>query len=152
MALTKPEFEAILSNSTKTIVGDITWSEDEDHSPSVEFRAEVESDVGWPLFIKGSYNRLIGALTFAVISKTEGRIYALDLGKDHRNPDTGQLIGEKHKHAWTEEYRDKVAYVPPDITEPATNPRAVWTQFCQEAKIRHRGQLQPVPALQSELF
>ncbi|MGH8191833.1 MAG: DUF6978 family protein, partial [Rhodanobacteraceae bacterium] len=42
------------------------------------------------------------------------RIYGLDLGKDHHNPQCNQ-VGEKHKHRWTDQYRDKEAYEPRDI-------------------------------------
>jgi len=83
MALSNTEFAAILDDESKRIYGDISWQEDEDHSPSVEFRAEVESDAGWSLFVRGSYNRLISALSYVLILKTEGRIYGLDLGKEH---------------------------------------------------------------------
>lgn len=152
MALSNPEFEAILDDESKRIVGDVSWSEDEDHSSSVEFRVAIESDAGFPLFVKATYNRQIAALTYAVISKTDGRVYALDLGKDHRNADTGELVGEKHKHRWSELYRDKVAYVPADITAPATDPVGVWTQFLAEAKIKHEGTLHSPPPLQGEMF
>lgn len=152
MALAQAEFEAILDNNSKRIAGDIEWTEDEDHSASVEFRVELETDAGWPLFVIGSYNRLIHALTFAVISRVDGRIYALDMGKDHRNADTGNLVGPVHKHRWTEEFRDKIAYVPPDITEPPTRPTEVWNQFCEEAKILHDGVLRQVPQIELELF
>lgn len=75
-----------------------------------------------------------------------GRIYALDIGKDHHNP-TCEQVGEQHKHRWTEQFKDKEAYGPKDITEPATNPVAVWKQFCQEARIIHEGILtEPRPA------
>ena len=40
-------------------------------------------------------------LTYALILKTAGRIYGLDLGKDHHNPQCEQ-VGEKHKHRWSE--------------------------------------------------
>jgi hypothetical protein len=58
MALTNTEFEAILEDPSKRIDRDISWQEDEDHSPSVEFRAEIQSEAGWPLFVRGSYNPL----------------------------------------------------------------------------------------------
>ncbi len=45
------EFEMLISDTTKRIAGDISWTEDEDHSPSVEFRVEVESDAGYPIFV-----------------------------------------------------------------------------------------------------
>lgn len=54
--LTQGEFSALLNDPSKRICGDITWQSDEDHSHCVEFRAEVLSDAGWPLFIKGTFN------------------------------------------------------------------------------------------------
>lgn len=151
MPLTNAEFASILEDDSKRIEGDITWCEDEDHSPALEFRAEVFSEPGWPLFIRGSYNRLAGALTYAIILKTEGRIYALDLGKDHHNPQCTQ-VGEKHKHRWSEQFRDKEAYVPDDITAPVSDPVAVWAQFCTEARINHKGKLAQPPAVPEEMF
>jgi hypothetical protein len=104
--MTQTEFDAILSDGSKRIDGDISWQEDEDHSPAVEFRAEVSSDVGYPLFVRGSYNPEAKALTFVVIHRGVGRIYGLDLGKDHHNPDC-HCTGRRHKHKWREETRDK---------------------------------------------
>ncbi|MDA8410160.1 MAG: hypothetical protein M0001_07175 [Treponema sp.] len=124
MALTTTEFAAILQDASKRIEGDIVWSEDEDHSPALEFTAKVLSDSGWPLFVRGSRNPLAGCLTFVLILKSEGRIYALDMGKDHHNPQCTQ-VGEKHKHRWDEVLRDKEAYVPTDITAPVTDPVSV---------------------------
>lgn len=101
MSLTQNEFEAILADDTKRVVGDISWVEDEDHSPSVEFRAEVLSDAGYPLFVRGSYNALAQSLTFCLIHRGAGRIYGLDLGKDHHNPSC-ENVGRRHKHRWKE--------------------------------------------------
>ena len=151
MTLTNTEFEIILTDESKRIDGDIAWEEDEDHSSSVEFRAEVKSEVGWPLFVRGSYNRLIHALSYVMILKTAGRVYGLDLGKDHHNPQCEQ-IGEKHKHQWTERFRDKEAHAPNDITVTAMNPVAVWQQFCAEAKLIHDGTMNNPPTLQGDLF
>jgi hypothetical protein len=148
--VTAAEFAAILDDQSKAIDGDIDWSGDEDHSPAVEFRVDVGSDAGWPLVLCGSYNGLAKALTYALIHRGTGRIYALDLGKDHRNP-TGELVGEKHKHRWTERFRDKEAYAPSDITAPVDHPVDVWVQFCSEAKITHRGTLKLPPPTQGVL-
>ena len=137
------EFEILIADATKKIVSDISWVEDEDHSPAVEFRADVASEAGYPIFVRGSYNATALTLTYALIHRGSGRIYALDLGKDHHNPDC-PYVGEKHKHRWNETVRDKEAYVPPDITAVVTDPVAVWQQFCKEAKIQHDGKmLQP---------
>jgi hypothetical protein len=149
--LSNAEFEAILSDASKRIDGDIAWQEDEDHSPCVEFRAEVQSDAGWPLFVRGSYNPFIPALSYVLILTTSGRVYGLDLGKDHHNPECNQ-VGEKHKHKWTEQFRDKEAYVPNDITAPASNPVAVWRQFCAEAGLTHGGDFARPPAANGDLF
>ena len=32
------------------------------------------------------------------------------------------LVGEKHKHRWSERYRDKEAYVPTDVAAPVSDP------------------------------
>lgn len=116
----------------------------------MEFRVDVYSDSGWPLVVCGSFNGLARTLTYAVIHRGVGRVYALDLGKDHRNP-SGELVGEKHKHRWTEQYRDKEAYVPDDITATVDEPVDVWKQFCFEAGINHLGVLKPPPPVQGFL-
>ncbi len=149
-AMTEAEFATILGDTSKTIAGDIDWKDDEDHSPAVEFQVNIDSANGWPLLLRGSYNGLAQTLTFAVIHRGAGRIYALDLGKDHRNP-TGELVGETHKHTWTERFRDKNAYAPPDITAGPDEPLLVWEQFCKEAIIHHNGTLKRPPPTQGLL-
>jgi len=152
MAMTKAEFEAILRDETKIIEGDIMWSEDEDHSPAVVFRTDVQTEAGWPLFINGNHNPLIPRTSYHLIHRQVGRIYGLDHGKEHPNPDGSGRVGEKHKHQWTEEFRDTCAYVPEDITAPPDDPVAVWEQFCREAGITHRGHMNPPPGRQRELM
>lgn len=145
------EFAALLSDLSKKIDSDITWGQDEDHSPSVEFRVEVESEAGYPLFVRGSYNALAGALSYTLIHRGYGRIYALDLGKEHHNPSC-QQVGEKHKHSWTERFGDKEAYAPPDITAPVHDPVQVWAQFCREANIQHHGVMHEPPPFTEEML
>ena len=60
MSLTDAEFASILEDEEKCIRNDISWAEDEDHSPTREFRADVESHSGWPLFVKSPYDRYAG--------------------------------------------------------------------------------------------
>jgi hypothetical protein len=147
--MTNTEFEAIV-NGPKTIDGDIAWSIDEEHSPTVEFRVSVEC--AWPgLSVKGSFNAAAQKLSYVLICQGVGRIYALDLGADHHNPDCHD-VGERHKHRWSEAQRDKNAYAPADITEAASNPQGVWQQFCDEANITHSGLLGTVPAAQLDFF
>ena len=86
-----------------------------------------------------------------LILKTVGRVYGLDLGKDHHNPQCNQ-VGEKHKHKWTGKFQDKEAYVPNDVTEPASDPVAVWKQFCAEAKLTHDGAMTTPQPPAGDLF
>jgi hypothetical protein len=147
--LTQQEFEAILTDASKRIEGDVFWISDEDHSPAREFRAEIRSDLGHSLFPVGWYNQASEKLNYTIVHREYGRIYALNLGASHRNPDN-ELVGDKHKHYWSERGRDRVAYVPDDITEPWHNPVGVWQQFCREASLRHQGIMRSPPPLPGE--
>lgn len=139
MSLSDTEFAAIMSGS-KRIDGDIRWREDEDHSPARYFRAEVQTDFGWSLFVQGRYNRAANKLTYALILRTDGRVYGLDMGRDHRG------VGEIHKHWWSEPNQDKNVYAPIDITASVHDPVRVWDQFCQEAEIEHDGRMDAPPS------
>lgn len=144
MPLSDTEFAAIMQD-TKAIVAYIQWLGDEDNSPARHFRAEVDSNGGWPIFVQGHYNSRSGGLTYSLILRTEGRIFGLCLGKDHHNPQCNQ-VGPKHMHRWTEQYRDKEAYVPSAITAPAGDPVTVWQQFCAAAGIQHQDRMSPLPS------
>jgi hypothetical protein len=148
--LIQDEFEEIINDSSKRVDGDLQWTVD-NNVLWAKFRAEVITDSGYDLFIQGSFNPFISALSYHLIYRPVGRIYGLDLGKNHRNPDQ-QLVGETHKHRWSETFKDKEAYAPPDITAPASQPIEVWRQFCQEAGIIHNGTMQAPPDQQLDLF
>ena len=128
MSMSEAEFASIMSDE-KRIIGNITWGDDSDHSPARSFRAEVETDEGWPLFVQGRYNRRARKLSYSLILRTAGRIYGLDMGKNHGT------AGEKHKH------RNREVYAPDDITALYDDPATVWEQFCREAHIEHKGQM-----------
>lgn len=105
----------------------------------------MESKNGLPMFVHGHYNVTSGKLSYAIILKATGRIYALDLGRAHHQ------VGEKHKHRWSQRCRDRIVYVPDDITAGISDPVAVWRQFCAEARIRHDGYMEQ-PVIQRELW
>jgi len=149
--MTEGEFHDLLIDQTKVITVDISWTSDLEHPLWVNFKAPIESSSGWPIFLKGSFNLQTQALSFTIIHKPAGRIYALDLGKGHQNPDLTKL-GDKHKHRWTLAYKDKEAYVPADITFDGSEPLEVWQQFCTEAKIIHNGTFDRPPATQRVLI
>ena len=142
MSLTQQEFEVILADETKRVSGDIRWQPDADQSPAVEFRTDVSTSDEYPLIVVGRYNPSAGKLSFGLILRGFGRIYGLDLGVGHRNPD-GQIIEGVHKNSWREGAGAKWAYAPPDITALWDEPVEVWRQFCAEAKIEHPGIMRP---------
>lgn len=142
MVLSQSEFEELITDPEKYIEGDITWTKE--RSPWLGFRVEITCPAGYPLVLKGSYNPFNTKLTYAIIHSQAGCIYRLDLGQEHRNPN-GESVGDTHKHRWDEPLRDKQAYVPPDITAPATQPEKVWEEFCQEAKLTHNGTMASPP-------
>ena len=133
------EFKNLLV-AQKTLNSSINWSVDEDHSDNREFLYPLENDQERILQIRGSYNRNIPALSFTILDKAVGRIYGLDLGRGHRNPDKKQ-VGPKHKHSWTELDKDGWAYVPSDITGNASDILQVWKEFCVEFNIVHNGDM-----------
>ena len=145
MTLNHDEYEAIIRDTSKRIAGDIRW-EGGASSSSESFRISVDSDEGYPLFVKGWFNPNSGKLSFAIIHSRVGRIYGLDLGAEHRNPD-GDFVGEKHKNYWKPGCRDKWAFIPEDITATWDQPVLAWQQFCREARLDHRGRLYQ-PAVQ----
>ncbi len=136
MVLSKAEYYAIIRDNTKVILEDIVW--ESASNSTARFRANVDSDEKYPIFINGWFSPLSGKLSYAIIHRGVGRIYGLDLGADHYNPD-GESVGEKHKNYWTPGSKDKWAYVPTEITETWDQPAAVWNQFCKEANLRHSG-------------
>ena len=140
MTISQQEFDSILADETKYVSKNIEWSDDVDHSHAREFRVDVQSEAGYSLFIEGRYNSFAGKLSYSFILRGTGRIYGLDLGADHRNPD-GEMLRGKHKNSWLEGHRDKWAYVPEDVTEPWDRPVEVWGQFCKEANLQHRGSM-----------
>ena len=149
--ITQQEFESILADGTKWIDGDISWREDEDHSPAREFRVRVVSETGWPLTAIGWYNPLSRKLSFTLRHDAGRRILGLDLGKvAHHNP-TCEFLNGTHKHRWTDDFKDKKAYAPDDITAQWDEPAAAWEQFCFEARITHKGALH-APVLQGEML
>lgn len=137
MVLSRDDYNAIINDDSKAITEDIVW-ERASNSPAREFRIDIDSSEGYPIFVKGWFNPYSGKLSYGIIHRSVGRIYGLDLGADHRNPD-GERVGEKHKNYWVPGSRDKWAYVPQDISETWNRPVAVWSQFCKEARLYHSG-------------
>ena len=149
MTLSKLEYDNIIANETKRIEEDIFWGSDL-NILARKFSIDIDSDVGYPLFLQGWYNPYSGKLSYTIIYRGVGRIYGLDLGSEHINPDGG-AVGETHKNYWEPGFKDKWAYEPKDITHPWSRPVEVWEQFCAEANLEHRGAMYP-PHVQGEMM
>ena len=141
MSLTDAEWVLILNDASKRIRGDIRWTDDEDHLPAQQFLSQIDSLAGRPLFVKGYCNQQSKRLSYSLILSAVGRIYGLDLGCEHHNPQCNR-IGEKHAHKWSERYQSKEAYVPEYITAPISDPVTIWRQFCGKACLQHDGVLE----------
>ena len=148
MTLSQSEYNDIINDPTKTITGDIAW-EGMPNALARRFRIDIESFEGYPVFVQGWTNFSSGKLSYTIVHRAVGRIYGLDLGAEHKNPD-GESVGEKHKNYWVPGSRDKWAYVPDDITADWDSPVEAWEQFCLEAQITHTGSMIP-PAFQSRM-
>ena len=144
------ELVVILNDETKTIDGDIRWSQDKSLSYVVDFRVKVENELGYPLWIKGSYNYELQKTGFALFSQDAGRLFAVDAGQDHHNRSCS-YVGEIHLHTWTEATKDRDAS-PVEVN--ATDPLSLWRWFCASAKVIHVGALlePPDPTKQMDLF
>ena len=154
MVFDKNEFDAIMADETKNIREDITWDIPKPTSKIAKFRVKVSSVNGYPIFIDGSYNRLLEKLSYSIIHRGIGkRIYGLDLGASpadgHVNPD-GSIPGANHIHSWTDEFEDMVAFSSDKyIYSIVTNPIGVWKEFCELAKINFNGLIEEIPPLES---
>lgn len=140
----RDEFNAILADPSKSVVGDITWRPSDSDPAARTFRVTVAADGAYPLFVQGWFSPRRGKLSFSLICDREGvgRIYGLDIGASHRNPDDS-IAGDPHKNYWKEGEGDNWAYEPQDISAPWDAPVLAWSEFCAEAHIRFFGIMQP---------
>ena len=129
---------AIIADTTKAIEGDIEWQRQRTMGQAQRFRVPVTSQQREGLILQGWFSPAARKLSYTLFIPGHGRIYGLDLGAEHVNPDGERLVGT-HKVRWTSEHEDRLAYVPEDITAEWFEPILVWQQFCAEASLSHEG-------------
>lgn len=146
--MTKGEFDALLADSGKVIEGDITWSQDKSLSYVTGFSVKLESQSGYPLTIRGSYNRVVKKISYTLIGPNGFRIFAVDYDRKHGD------AGKFHVHSW-----DGTKCVATKATAPmkvAHDPATLWKWFCEQAGIEHKGTFGTPPPLppddQTEMF
>ena len=140
-SLSQDEFEAILADESKRIVGDVAWRRLATRLPSFRVDAAVASDAAWPLRISGWYRRDGRRLSYTLLYDDQ-RIAGIDFGRNlsHTNADGDRLRGS-HLHFWSEQESTPPAFSVARITAPADQPLLVWRQFCALLRIMHQGEM-----------
>lgn len=149
--LTDLEFARIMEGP-KVISGDITWEWRDQTLSAYAFRADIYIGEISLIFVNGHFKLPARSLSYAIIHRTEGRIYSLDMGHPHGHPHDKARQEPVHKHIWSEEDGNaKNVYVPSDITASVAEPAKAWYEFCAEANINHNGaMLMPAPDAEAD--
>ncbi len=138
--LTQNEFEAIIADESKRIVGDVVWAPQLDKPGGFKFRAPVQHAGGAGMFVAGFERLRTQRLSFALVYD-ERRIAGLDLGAvSHTNEDGTRIVGA-HLHLWDARYQKTQAYAAPEITARLEQTLLAWRQICARLHIVHLGQL-----------
>lgn len=141
-----------LINKEKFITDEIVWISKNGRGYILEFIVNIEVDIpNVKLQLVVSRNIKLNKHSFTIVFNGAARIKSLDIGKGHKNPpDRKNNVGKKHKHTWTNEWRDEWAYRPDDITDNAPFEQ-VFSEFLIECNIQFEGALPPLPVIQGEL-
>ncbi len=139
MPLSDTEFEQIMSDPTKRIVGDIVWSDDQDHLPTKEFRATIESSVSPGLFVHVTWRPQHEDMFLVLVHPDYARIAGLCVGFDgHRDPDRARRH-RNHWHRWRQRGGTKWVEDEEQTALSWDLPLQVWSYFCETLNIRHLG-------------
>ncbi len=144
MELSQEEFESIIADDSKRIVGDIAWRKDPDHRGAFAFAVPVDNAAGRLLRATGWVHLPGRRLSYSLILQAT-RIAGLDYGKTlrHRNLDGTRIVGDHTQHWLAEANRAEARPLPvgmPDWDDLV----AAWRRFCAEVGIVHVGRMRPV--------
>ena len=140
MPLSDTEFEQIMSDPSKRIVGDIAWRVDSGHAPAVKFRADLVSQRDWPLAVHGAWYPANGTLFFVLTHAGVGCVARLCVGFEGHNNPNGERLPTSHLHLWTEEYEDRWAHTI-EVDWDQNDPSPIWQAFCRELNVAHVGRM-----------
>ena len=136
--LSQEEFEAILADESKRIVGDLIWVAEPGKPGGFKFRAPVRHAGELDMFVAGFERLSTKRLSFALVYD-ERRIAGLDLGAVfHTNKDRTRIVGT-HLHLWVEQNQETQAYAAPEVTARFDQTMPAWQQFCARLRIVHLG-------------
>src|SRR5699024_10337337 len=138
----------------KEINEDIKWKRKPQNGLIYEFTVPLDLINGEQqrLLLIVNRNTKIRKFSFTIVWNGH-RIKSLDIGKDHKNPPFNKenRVGKKHKHTWTDKWRDVWAYKPDDITDGADFTQ-ILNEFFIECNIKCNVNIPKVPPAQEELM
>lgn len=141
MELSQADFESIIADDSKRIVGDIVWRRTRSHIPAFELSASIQSDFYSELRVAAWHRPDNSRLTLTLLYRNL-RIAGLDYGPNvaHTNRDGSRLVGA-HFHVWDAEAGSAEAQSPVQFTAGPRQIDQTWRQFCAELRIVHLGDL-----------
>jgi len=116
-------------------------------------RGEVANSVGFDLALEVTWSPKTGKASLCLFARRVkpgwSRLYGIDLGDDHHNPDCNNT-GDPHRHnRWSVTYGDRFGSGAPDLKGKSV-PEA-FDIFVSECNISVRGAL-TMPSVQGTLF
>jgi hypothetical protein len=140
--LTDAEIEFVLSNGQLEIADEGLWRREQSR---LKFTVGVGNNQDVDLMLSVILNPKTNKFTFALYYPAANQALRRYCSRGgHRNPGSGELVVGQHKHGWQAATEDRVAYVPPDITEQDIV--GALRQFLAECNVTIRVEPPPPPA------
>lgn len=135
--MTPQEFQQLRDLPGKLVLADIEFKSGKDLRPNLTFdQVAIINDLGWEVFINGTFKPDLPAVTFNVTLRGVGAICRIDV-----NGTIHKTAGRTHKHDLRRE-EDPRNNLPTAVARPdlaGKSAREVWEDFCQRANIQHTG-------------
>jgi hypothetical protein len=151
--LREQDVDRLLGAGCLSVVGNYPWRQ---RSKKSWYKIEIDVMVQAPsppnLRIVVSLSCLDNSKYTFVLLWNNVRVRALCVNGSHRNnhANTESWVCRTHKHRWTDNCHDRLAYTPTDIT--ASDLQGQFVQFCQECGIRSEAFLAAIPSQQRGFF
>ena len=141
MSLSQAEFEAILADESKRIVGDIAWVAVSGHFDAKWFNATVLSNANDNLVVEGYFRPSKRKLGISLIVLGQ-RVAGIDFGSNirHRNVSGARFEGA-HLQLWSAAAGAAEAHPLPRGAPGWNQPVEVWIWLCDLLGIVHVGEM-----------
>ena len=141
MSLSQAEFDAILTDDSKRIVGDIVWVADSGHFDAKWFKASVFSNANANLTVEG-YSRPSKRKLGISLIVLGHRVAGIDFGSNirHRNV-SGTRFEGAHLQLWWAAAGAAEAHPLPRGAPGWNQPVEVWIWLCDLLGIVHVGEM-----------